>query len=267
MLPDTERAIVDLIGKRFISHNVKYAEQWQDGEKGGYKPVEGPLTRKALGQHLQGTRSLGHYLVSPMDSSVKLFAYDLDARKALSPTEKEKGLKPATVDDHVIEDPRAAFADPDHPDHHEVQLELWVCGFMLAKQIRLFFKESDIGRITCGVAFSGSKGVHVYGWFEHKRPAKEARMLAEMVLKSLARDNMIFTPFRGTNFYRNEVDFPAIDVEIFPKQDSISTDGSGNLMRLPCGVNLKNGGRSYFMALNSFEAMDTLTALESGSLG
>ena len=263
MTPDEERTIVDLIGKRFISHGVHYAEQEPSG---AYHPVKGGLTRSALSDHLSGKRSLGHYLVSPEDSHVKLVAFDLDARKALSDVEKQKGLKPAVIGDRTIEDPRSAFLNPDDPDHDEVQCELWVAGFMFAHQLKLVCKEGDIG-VTCAVAFSGSKGVHVYGWFDQRQPAKDARTLAQAVLTSFAVDNLVYEPFKGSNFYRNESEFPCVDVEIFPKQETVGEGGSGNLMRLPLGINLKNKGRSYFMAPGGFGEMDTLAALEGGCIG
>lgn len=267
MSPDTERAIVDLLGKRFIARGDKHAEQ----DEKGYHPVDHILKRSELESHLRGEKSLGHYLVSPVDDCVKLVAFDLDARKALRDVDRDHGIKEAVVEGRIIADPRAAFADPEHSDHAEVKWELSLLGFMLALQMRdIVCKPLGID-ITCAVACSGNKGVHVYGWFHERTPAAKARVLANAVLESLVEDNMIFELVMGENFFWNESDFPCVEVEVFPKQDSITASGKthGNLMRLPLGVHLKSGGASFFMQPGGgeFVAMDPLVALERGSIG
>ena len=54
-------------------------------------------------------------------------------------------------------------------------------------------------------------------------------------------------PGRGENFYRyaDDITFPGIEIEIFPKQDN-PTD-LGNLLRLPLGVHQKSRNRAYFV--------------------
>lgn len=268
MSPDTERAIISLLGKRFVAREDKHAEQ---DEKGAYYPVDHPFKLAELIAHLRGEKSLGHYMISPDDDCVKLVAFDLDARKAVTDVERERGVKDAVVDGRIIADPRAAFADPDDPDHNEVKWELSLLGFMLALQMRdIVCKPLGID-IVCAVACSGNKGVHVYGWFPERTPAAKARVLANAVLESLVDDAMVFAPARGENFFWNESDFPCVEVEVFPKQDSLSATGKshGNLMRLPLGVHRKSGRESFFMQPGAGELvpMDPLVALERGSIG
>lgn len=267
MSPDTERAIVDLLGKRFIARGDKHAEQ----DDKGYHPVNHALKRSELTAHIRGEKSLGHYLISPEDDCVKLVAFDLDARKPLSDVDRQRGMKDAVVEGKIVPDPRGAFGDPSDPDHNEVKWQLNLMAFMLASQMRDIVCRPLGIDVTCAVACSGNKGVHVYGWFPERTPAVKARILANAVLESLADDNMIFEPTLGDNFFWNEADFPCVEVEMFPKQDALASNGKthGNLMRLPLGVHLKSGKPSYFMqpGKGEFVAMDPLIALERGSLG
>lgn len=48
------------------------------------------------------------------------------------------------------------------------------------------------------------------------------------------------------------------DIEIFPKQKKISSDRYGNLVKLPMGINQKNGARSAFLDAGTFEPLEGL---------
>lgn len=259
MITDAERSIVDLIGKRFISHNEKYAEQHSNGS---YGPIPGAFTRPTLAAHLRGDRSYGHYLVSKEDDCVKLVAFDLDLRN-----------EPVEIDGHVCESPRAALADPEHPDREVLVLQLRMLAHHFSYRMRDIAADEKL-QIKVAAAFSGSKGIHVYGWFRERYPAGKAIRFGHITLASFKhRGSLDFITVRGKSTFRNELAFGAVDVEIYPKQRSLDGKTHGNLMRLPLGKNRKTDGDSFFLKPMAFDGdeyqfvpTDPLHALEQGTL-
>lgn len=259
MITDAERTIVDLIGKRFISHGDNYAEQHSNGS---YGPIDGPLTRPTLAAHLQGVRSYGHYLVSKQDDCVKLVAFDLDLRN-----------EPVEIDGHVCECPRIALADLEHPDREILVLQLRMLAHHFSYRMRDIAADEKL-QMKVGAAFSGSKGIHVYGWFRERYPAGKAIRFGHTVLASFKhRGSLEFITVRGKSTFRNELGFSAVDIEIYPKQRSVQDKTHGNLMRLPLGKNRKTNGDSFFLKPMAFDGdeyqfvpMDAQQALEQGTL-
>lgn len=262
MITDDERVIIDLIGRRFIARGDQYAEQLANG---AYNPVRKPLTRTALKDHLDGIRSYGHYMVSPEDDCVKLVAFDLDARK-----------EPARVgdDEHLCDDPRAVLGDPAHPDYPEVIFQLRVLSRLIMRQLIVAAEEMEL-EVTPAMAFSGSKGIHVYGWLDRGRTKADIAIdLGGLTLDSFEDLGISFHAVGRSATFRNECTFPAIDVEIYPKQRTVQDKQYGNLMRLPLGRNLKTNGQSTFLKDLKFDGdeyrflpMDPLQALERGCIG
>jgi len=78
--------------------------------------------------------------------------------------------------------------------------------------------------------FSGSKGYHFWFFFANPCPSKVARRLVGDISAQLSKDLTTF------------------HLEVFPKQDSISGKGLGNLVKLPLGIHRLTGKRSYFLA-------------------
>jgi hypothetical protein len=139
------------------------------------------------------------------------------------------------------------------------------------------------------VSYSGSKGVHVYG-FTGKTTAGLARQGAQLVLDSFQETKDLTGAWelsRGNNIYTykipgeegghlNQVN-PALNweqfnLEVYPKQDSLSGKDLGNLLRLPLGVNNKSPKRDpgFFINLSndvlnpkSFKPMNPITALST----
>jgi hypothetical protein len=259
LITDAERTIVDLIGRRFISHGENYAEQYSNG---AYSPIVGALTRSALADHLHGVRSYGHYLVSKEDDCVKLVAFDLDLRK-----------EPVEIDGHVCDNPREALADPEHPDREVLVLQLRMLAHHFSYRMRDIAADEKL-QIKVAAAFSGSKGIHVYGWFRERYPAGKAIRFGHITLASFKhRGCLDFITVRGKSTFRNELGFPAVDIEIYPKQRSVQDKTHGNLMRLPLGKNRKTNGDSFFLKPMAFDGdeyqfvpMDALQALEQGTL-
>lgn len=201
--------------------------------------------------HLAGERTYGHYLLSE-DSQCKLFAFDIDLEKSgtyiKQPdwTEAPDGADEAWYMENSVE------VIVDGTGTGPNLRDLWMDRSRQAAPARAWFKyqmkhlahivaakvvELDI---PCAVAYSGSKGLHVYG-FTGKMPAEEVREAALLVLDMLDE----FEPMRGKNFFRHKNDdpfhgFQNFSIEVFPKQGSLDGKTLGNLMRLPLGVNWKN---------------------------
>jgi hypothetical protein len=123
----------------------------------------------------------------------------------------------------------------------------------------------DLLKIPVAAAFSGSKGLHVYG-FPDPWTAAESRSAAKFVLDSFSG---VFSPTKGDNFYtQKSVD--TFSIEIFPKQDTLEEGAIGNLLRLPLGINRKSGKNGYFVHfygdMTEFAEMEPLVALDGHTL-
>ena len=186
--------------------------------------------------HIDGTRTYGHYLLSK-ESTCKMFAFDIDLN--------ETGGYPNGIFAEMdgpnfiipVPDLRATWQSR-HKDDQEARTwfkwQMKMLAHVLAKQV----VELDI---DCAVAYSGSKGVHVYGFMPEAIPAPEVRAAAELVMEMTDE----FEVLRGKNFFKHKNQdpasgFPNFSVEIFPKQVNLDGKDLGNLMRLPLGKNQKN---------------------------
>lgn len=92
---------------------------------------------------------------------------------------------------------------------------------------------------------SGFKGRHVWVFFSKPIPARIVKKFGDTLklnIKNLT---------------------PDINVEIFPKQNFVKTDGLGNLVKLPLGIHLGNGKRSFFTDKNGREVEDIDGLLKS----
>jgi hypothetical protein len=79
------------------------------------------------------------------------------------------------------------------------------------------------------IEFSGGKGFHFWYFFDPPVAAGDARRALDRVRGTVAGD------------------LQAFDIEVFPKQDSLSGKGLGNLVKLPLGVHRLTGKRSFFI--------------------
>lgn len=214
------------------------------------------FTMPHLLAHLAGERTYGHYLLG-QDNTCKLFAFDIDLNESGDPDlgETRSYVKLPNWDEHdpfnSVEEEEAWYqantqvTDDVNPRelwqarHQEARVwykyQMKALAFMLASKVR----ELDL---PCAVAYSGSKGVHVYG-FTGTLPAQEVREAALLVLDMVDE----FEPAKkGTIFWRHRNDDPVhgfkqnFTIEVFPKQDTLDDKKLGNLMRLPMGKNWKN---------------------------
>ncbi len=211
-----------------------------------------------LNAHLEGSSTFGHYLLSE-DDQCKLFSFDIDLEKNNSNT-GYTGYYPDASGQFIEVDAREAWADRRHPARPWLK-----AGLMMTAQVLGSIIVKDL-EIPCAVAYSGSKGVHVYA-FTGPIAGIDALEGGKMVLE-IAQE---FEATRGENFYRTKDQSPAdpmrnVTIELFPKQASLSGKDLGNLMRLPLGVNLRSPkDPTFFIDMSAgteaMQPIDAVTAL------
>ncbi len=224
----------NLLASKFIARPEPRAMQRATGE---WTPQRGEkFTRSALVDHLTKVRTYGHYMMNT-DDKVKLFAFDLDLNKTgRLPT--KQGVT-GQWQNFVPSSPRDFWmARTKGPARDMLKYQMKLLAHELARVIQA---ELDI---PTAVAYSGSKGLHVYG-FTGLISGSLAREGALAVLEATKRWELI----RGKNFcgtvQRNEVmspdqTFEQFELEVYPKQETLQDKDLGNLMRLPLGTNLKS---------------------------
>jgi hypothetical protein len=262
--------IVNLLASKFIARPDVRAIQFitSDGkamympdgvrDRSGKYTSYHPWDRAALTAHVEGTKSFGHYLLSS-ESKCKLFAFDIDLEEegflpnAPWPGTNQEGADPwasheeieAWANAFIPANPREAWTDRAHVGRSWMKYQLKMVASQLQKVIH------DELRIHTAVAYSGGKGVHVYG-FTGLVDAADAREAAQIVLDTME----VWEPKRGHHFFRHKntdpiEGFPNLSVEVFPKQISLDGKDLGNLMRLPLGRNLKSPDPTFFIDMTS----------------
>lgn len=249
------KELSDLIAKRFIARRDVKAIQYADGawspHTNGRIRGQGdrlPWTRADILAHLAGEQTFGHYLLGE-DSSCKLFAFDIDLDENRPEGHPRGAFTGQWVDNegnlHDF-DAREDWKDRRHPGRTWSKYQLKMLGTSLMARIT-----DELG-LHCAAAYSGNKGIHVYGFMPQPMPAADAREGAMIVLETLGG----WEPSRGDNFYR-AVDpdpvhsYPNLTIEVFPKQDSLEGKSLGNLMRLPLGRNLKSKDPTFFIDMTT----------------
>lgn len=228
----TTDTLAGLISKTFIARpDVKAVQQ----KNGAYHPDRTKFTYGDLRAHLEGEVTLGHYLVS-QDDKCKLFCYDIDLTKA-GGWFTDAGL-------WVEGNPREEWSRSGGSNEYlTTQLRCMAEGLALRIQ--------RLADIPVAVAYSGCKGIHVYG-LTGLVPAAKARAVAKLVLDSWG----CFYPSKGENFYRHvsiepHLGYPSLEIEVYPKQDSLENKDLGNLLRLPLGINQKSQAPGFFLDMRT----------------
>jgi hypothetical protein len=114
------------------------------------------------------------------------------------------------------------------------------------------------------LSFSGGKGMHVLCLYDGPVDADMAIMHSNSLLRDLN-----FAEYRGKNFWKHKTSFEELEVETYPKQDSVDEGGYGNLLRLPLGIHRKTGNRGMLVKPSEgteFIEDDPVKALTLGSL-
>lgn len=288
--PVTE-TMATLLAKKFIQRRDAKAKQKPNGDylpvahwnSDGTRGATLPWTMADINSHLSGVNTYGHYLLDESDQC-KLFAFDIDLEKNRPETAASPaftGSYPilpdlsAYTDDISDEeyyrlvsiaecDPRVDWMNRAHPARPWLKQQLRTVAERLSATI---YNELEIPTAT---AYSGSKGLHVYG-FTGSISASAARDAAELVLQLSGQ----FAPTKGGNFYKHInqdplLGLPNVSIEVFPKQSSLKGKDLGNLMRLPLGRNLKSPDPTFFvdqrLALSTIAPHpDPIALLESGN--
>lgn len=234
------KELSNLIASRFIARTDCYAVQRSDGS---YNPVNEPITRSVVENHLHGNATYGHYLIGP-NNQAKFFCFDIDLQtEGIYWIEPDLTLMPNDCSNPADWDawyeknkqgpfsinPRQAWKNRDPQSRPYFKERFRYLGEILTKTIH------DMGVPTC-MTYSGHKGIHVYG-FTGRADAAMIRLLAHEVLDQVD----IFQPGRGSNFFVDKTgEFPGLELELFPKQDKVEEGHYGNLLRMEFGVNLKS---------------------------
>lgn len=265
--------IAVLLAKRFIQRRDLKAQQEPSG---AYHPVYSPWRMSDIHAHLDKQVSYGHYLLD-QESKCRFFAFDIDLEKEgswcefpdlsnrdLADDEPTMVVHPLAKTDTDDEPLRNAWKNRAHPGRPWFKYQLRMAASKLAQTV------TDVLELPVAVAYSGNKGLHVYG-FTGPVAADEAREAAELVLAATGA----WEPARGKNFYRavnlDPIEgFPNLSIEVFPKQAHLENGGLGNLLRLPLGKNLKSKDPTFFVDMNAPMSViaphkNPVAVLESGN--
>lgn len=247
---------------------------------GTYAPVHEPWVMKDFLDHLAGRITYGHYMVGT-DDSAKLFALDIDLEKLEE--KSSRAYKPLYLPTQRDGDGIFSHFEEKCPRMTWMSREPGPAR----EFIRLKFNElankfvrtvEDVLEIKAVAAYSGSKGIHIYG-FTGKASATAIRQAAQLVVADagwvLSKGKNIYA-YKADGF---EIDDPGLDysqfsLEVYPKQDTLEgkEKGLGNLMRLPLGVNHKSPKKDkpFFIdlrtPLNDLAPMDPIEALTTPNI-
>jgi len=262
--------LAKLLAGKFIERRDVKAVQTKSG---AYMPVRQdmkntdselvPWSLSDLVDHVEGRHTYGHYLVST-EGTCRVIVFDVDLRAKAKPELEEP---PILWKGEEI-DPREVWSGPTSECKADLALQLRVVVQELARNAK------DLLGAQVMVAYSGNKGMHTYVCLDRGTPAAEARDAAVAIFDSfpsgLVEGRSKFIPDRGRNFFKHEEFFPAVSIEVFPKQDEVKADGFGNLVRLPLGINQKSGKPGFFLDMNTpqtqFKIDDPMLALTQGSI-
>lgn len=246
-LTDESRELVRYLGTRFIARKDVKAFQRSDG---AWFPDRTPFTMSNFRDHLNGSETLGHYMLSEQDTC-KYFAYDIDLVKHDRGCSTQ-GCKGCTtrVEELILNEngnpqktgavfdcnPRLSFAHQDDPAYRTLLINLRLLSEGLARLINRHLQ------IPVAIAYSGNKGLHVYGF-----TGEVAATAAKEIALTLLHDAGPFEAFRGNHFWRHTHEYTMLDIEVFPKQVSLEGKDLGNLMALPLGRHQVTKNEKFFI--------------------
>lgn len=240
MTPEQVDAQAKQLATTFIARKDVKAVQYRDG----YTPEHSRWTMGDLRAHVEGRKSYGHYFLDE-DDHCKLFAFDIDLDKKGRWLELNMDAK--TEDEMVVShddmNPREVWNPLADVRGREGQASVYYTGVLLQVARLLAMEVRSLLGIPAAIAYSGNKGLHVYG-YTGLIPASDARDAALAVLSEKNR----FIASRGSVFFKSrDEDFECVTIEAFPKQISLEGKDLGNLMRLPLGKHLKSGNPAFFI--------------------
>ncbi len=236
-----DESVEALIGKRFIARQDVKAIQHADGS---YTPDRTKFLMSDLRDHVAGRKTYGHYMLNH-DNVCKYFCFDIDLDaegKWRTPPVPMDGDNAEWVDIR----PREAWLENDPVVKADLTVQLRCMADGLAARI------ARIWKLPTAVAYSGCKGLHVYG-FTGPDQAKDIREAAHRILKD-EHGGEAFHKVKGDNFWKHTVpegSHTNVTIEVFPKQDTLDGKDLGNLMRLPLGVHRRTNQEYFFIDPNA----------------
>jgi hypothetical protein len=264
--------LANAIARRFIARADAKAVQVSNGD---YIPhrvdpkrtdsATIPWSREDVLAHLDKSATYGHYLLDH-DSTCKLFAFDIDlVDDGPMPAGPMPDPETATEQDllsweqaFIRGNLRDAWANRAHYSRTWIKTQFRMLAGQIASVVHAQLE------LECAVAYSGAKGLHVYG-FTGRMPASDARDGAALVMEQMGGWEPVQK--RASTFQHKN--YPQFTVEVFPKQSELSGGGFGNLMRLPLGRNLKSPDPTFFVDMaapvNELRPVDAMWALTEGA--
>lgn len=275
---EQDTALAKLLAKKYIARPDIRAVQHADGSYEPQRPSKDPqrpnryreqlqFDMESLLAHLRGSQTYGHYMVAS-DDTVKLFAFDLDLVAKPVPMPRAQTHE-SVFTDFEDKDPREHWMSRrPGPGRNFLKYQMRCAAEQLAVTV---FRELEI---PVAVSYSGSKGLHVYG-FTGPTTAQNAREAMRIVLDSMKESNPIgyWDLSRGKNVYsyqprdsNTDRTLQVLTLETYPKQDSLENKDLGNLMRLPLGKHLRSPKDPTFFVdlrapLTELAPMDPVEAL------
>ncbi|WP_342833233.1 TOTE conflict system archaeo-eukaryotic primase domain-containing protein [Candidatus Hadarchaeum sp.] len=179
---------------------------------GSYGPGSHPLTFGDVFAHFKGEKTLAAYLLDDKDN-VKFIAIDIDLARSVVEPLLDKGLSYVEI----------------FEKHKTILLE--IANKLFSKLCYYFIRPY--------IAFSGSKGLHIYVFFENPVPAYRPVSLIRSILEKVSwpKDLVTVTPY--------------------PRQVT-KGDGYGDIIKLPFGIHQVSRERTYFLNRVNGEPLNLL---------
>lgn len=241
-LNERDEELAKLFAKMFIARKDVKALQVRDG---GYRPIREPWKMRDLRDHIAKTKTFGHYTNDP-DGMTKLITFDIDLQKAGTWVQEPADLWDVQSAEELIEksiihenvNPRELWRTRDRASRP------WFKQLLRRATDTIAGASFSFGYKTAA-AYTGNKGTHVYTFFDDPVHISEARQMALMILETAGNtlSPIGFEAVKGKNFFSllhpddPWTDMSSLNIEIYPKQDTMDDKDFGNLVRLPLGVN------------------------------
>jgi hypothetical protein len=247
--------LAKIIALKFIQRRDVKAVQFKNGSwspdsevKSGNHGLGWKLSD--IEKHLNKEAVYGHYLLDAEDRA-RVFVFDIDLvafdknRPECNNYVSMPGLvgQPAGLTNEEFDAQTVVYEDVNPRelwhDRSQLQARAWYKLKMMELAHKFTSACVELG-VPTAAAYSGSKGIHVYG-FTGNMPASEVREGALLALDIVGE----FEPSKGKNFYRHTnldpiTGYPTFELEVFPKQPTLEGKSLGNLVRLPLGMNHKS---------------------------
>jgi hypothetical protein len=240
-----------LMGMLFIGRREAFAKHNGQHPDGQWYKQRRKFKLDDMRQHLFGDTCLGTYMLDA-DSMVRCIVFDVDLKPDgeyfiiddpepddSEPTDGTLLIEKGAQHDQDLE---AALHDEASPAHK------WAASLIRSSVDFIQREAFNQLALTSTIIITGG-GAHVFVPFGQLIPAAEARAMAHSVMDGIP----IFSR-KSENFYVNREGKPSVEIEVFPKQDSLKdidvlhADGTpeslGNLIRLPFGMH-ERGMRTY----------------------